>query len=97
MLEEEKLKLKQQFAEKKDLLEKRVRFENEERLREIQDAMKAEFGHQQRVAESRHREEIMQKERDLQNRLEEQQRRMEMESIHREQALEEKVQGRINA
>ena len=35
MLEEEKLKLKQQFAEKKDLLEKRVRFENEERLREI--------------------------------------------------------------
>ena len=59
--------------------------------------MKAEFGHQQRAAESRHREEIMQKERDLQNRLEEQQRRMEVESIHREQALEEKVQARINA
>ena len=46
MLEEEKLKLKQQFGEKKDLLEKRVRFENEERLREIQDSMKAEFAHQ---------------------------------------------------
>ena len=38
----------------------------------------------------------MQKERDLQNRLEEQQRKMELESIHREQALEEKVQNRIN-
>ena len=51
MLEEEKLKLKQQFGEKKDLLEKRVRFENEERLREIQDSMKQEFAHQQRIAE----------------------------------------------
>ena len=40
MLEDEKLKLKQQFAEKKDLLEQKVRFENEERLREIQDQMK---------------------------------------------------------
>ena len=65
MLEEEKLKLKQQFGEKKDLLEKRVRLENEERLREIQDSMKVEFAHQQRIAEQRHYDEIMQKERDL--------------------------------
>ena len=63
--------MKQQFTEKKDLLEQKVRFENEERLRELQDQMKAEFGHQQRVAEARHYEEMMQKERDLQNRLEE--------------------------
>ena len=96
MLEDEKCKLKQQFAEKRDLLEKKVRFENEERLREIQDQMKSEFGHQQRIAEQRHYDEMMQKERDLKNKLEQEQRRMELESIHREQALEEKVQNRLN-
>ena len=43
MLEDEKCKLKQQYAEKRDLLEKKVRFENEDRLREVQDQMKQEF------------------------------------------------------
>ena len=96
MLEDEKCKLKQQYAEKRDLLEKKVRFENEDRLREVQDQMKQEFAHQQRIAEQRHYDEIMQKERDLKNKLEQEQRRMELESIHREQALEEKVQNRLN-
>ena len=43
MLEDEKKKLQRQFAEKRDLLEKKVRFENEERLKDITDKMKTEF------------------------------------------------------
>ena len=45
MLEEEKAKMKRQFADKKDLLEKKLRFENEERLKLLTDNMKSEFGH----------------------------------------------------
>ena len=45
MLEEEKAKMRRQFADKKDLLEKKLRFENEERLKLLTDNMKSEFGH----------------------------------------------------
>ena len=40
MLEDEKTRLKRQFNEKKDLLEKKLRFENDEKLQSMTDAMK---------------------------------------------------------
>ena len=40
MLEDEKTRLKRQFNEKKDLLEKKLRFENDEKLKSMTDAMK---------------------------------------------------------
>lgn len=45
MLEEEKTRMRRQFAEKKDLLEQKLRFENEERLKLLTDNMKQEFSH----------------------------------------------------
>ena len=45
MLEEEKTRLKRQFADKKDLMEKKLRFENEERMRALTEQMKQEFNH----------------------------------------------------
>ena len=65
MLDEEKARLKRQFNNKKGLLEEKLRFENEERLKALSDSMKAEFGHNQRMAENRNHEQIMSKERDL--------------------------------
>lgn len=59
MLEEEKAKMRRQFADKKDLLEKKLRFENEERLKLLTDNMKSEFGHNQRINDNRHYEQIM--------------------------------------
>ena len=63
--------MKRQFADKKDLLEKKLRFENEERLKAMTDNMKEEFGHNQRIADNRHHDAIMAKEKDLQLKLEE--------------------------
>ncbi len=40
MLEDEKTRLKRQFADKKDLMDKKLRFENEEKLKAMTDAMK---------------------------------------------------------
>ena len=37
--------MRRQFAEKKDLLEQKLRFENEERLKLLTDNMKQEFSH----------------------------------------------------
>lgn len=48
-----------------------MRFETEERIKMLTDNMKTEFGHNQRVAENRHYDEIMSKEKDLQLKLEE--------------------------
>ena len=45
MLEDEKARLRRQFNDKKDLMEKKLRFENEEKLNSMTDAMKQEFGH----------------------------------------------------
>ena len=45
MLEDEKTRLRRQFNDKKDLLEKKLQFENEERLKILTDNMKTEFGH----------------------------------------------------
>lgn len=45
MLEEEKVRLKRQFNNKKGLLEEKLRFENEERIKAISDSMKSEFAH----------------------------------------------------
>ena len=95
MLEEEKSKMRRQFADKKDLLEKKLQFENEERMKLLTDNMKSEFNHNQRIADNRHYTDIMAKEKDLQCKLDEMQRRMEQEAIAREQAIEEKVQNRL--
>ena len=57
--------MRRQFAEKKDLLEQKLRFENEERLKLLTDNMKQEFSHQQRLNDNRHYEQIMQKEKEL--------------------------------
>ena len=54
MLDEEKTRLKRQFADKKDLVEKKLRFENEERLKALTDNMKKEFAHSQRLSDNRH-------------------------------------------
>ena len=43
MLEEEKTRLKRQFADKKDLLEKKLQFQNEEKLKATIDALKNDF------------------------------------------------------
>ena len=43
MLEEEKNRLKRQFADKKDLLEKKLQFQNEEKLKATIDALKNDF------------------------------------------------------
>ena len=51
--------------------------------------MKSEFGHSQRIADNRHYEQQMQKEKDLQLKLEEMQRRTDQECQGREQAMEE--------
>ena len=91
MLEEEKTRLKRQFADKKDLMEKKIRFENEERMKALTDQMKAEFGHQQRLSDNRHQEALMHREKDLSLKLDDMQRRMEQEAIAREQAIEEKT------
>ena len=45
MLEDEKTRLKRINADKKDLMEKKLRFENEEKLKAMNDNMKSEFGH----------------------------------------------------
>ena len=45
MLEDEKTRLKRLNADKKDLMEKKLRFENEEKLKAMNDNMKSEFGH----------------------------------------------------
>ena len=65
MLEDEKNRIRRQFNDKKDLLEKKLRFENEEKLKVLSDQMKSEFGHSQRIADNRHYEQQMQKEKDL--------------------------------
>ena len=91
MLDEEKTRLKRQFADKKDLIEKKLRFENEERLKALTDNMKQEFAHSQRLADNRHHDQIMTKEKDLNLKMEEMQRRMEQDAIAREKAIEEKV------
>jgi len=44
MLEEEKTRLRRQFADKKDLVEKKLRFENEEKLQAMTESLKKEFG-----------------------------------------------------
>ena len=59
MLEEEKSRMRHQFADKKDLLEKKLEFENEERLKLLTDSMKNEFSHNQRLNDNRHYEQIM--------------------------------------
>ena len=51
--------------------------------------MKNEFGHSQRIADNRHYDQMMQKEKDLQMKLEEMQRRQDNECIAREQSQEE--------
>lgn len=79
MLEDEKTRLRRQFNEKKDLLEKKLRFDNEEKLKSMTEAMKSEFGHSQRAADNRHYEQMMQKEKDLALKLEDMQRRMEQD------------------
>lgn len=56
MLEDEKARLRRQLNEKKNLNEQKLRFENEERLKSMTDAMKQEFGHSQRVLDNRHYE-----------------------------------------
>lgn len=56
MLDEEKARLKRQFNNKKSLLEEKLRFENEERLKTLSDSMKAEFGHNQRLSDNRNNE-----------------------------------------
>ncbi len=84
MLEDEKTRLKRQFADKKDLMDKKLRFENEEKLKAMTDSMKQEFGHNQRNSDNRHYEQMMQKEKDLSLKLEEMTRRMEQEAIARE-------------
>ncbi len=84
MLEDEKTRLKRAFADKKDLMEKKLRFENEEKLRVMTDQMKQEFGHNQRISDNRHHEQIIMKEKDLSLKLEEMQRRMEQEAMARE-------------
>ena len=91
MLDEEKTRLKRQFADKKDLMEKKIRFENEERMKALTDNMKQEFAHTQRIADNRHRDIVMQKEKDLNLKMEEMSRRMEQDAIAREKAIEEKV------
>ena len=77
MLDEEKTRLKRQFADKKDLMEKKIRFQNEERMKALTDNMKQEFAHTQRIADNRHRDIVMQKEKDLNLKMEEMSRRME--------------------
>lgn len=72
-----------------------MRFENEERLAKLQESMKGEFGHSQRISENRHQDQIMNKERELQLKLEDMTRRMEQDAIAREQAIEERVQNRL--
>ena len=59
MLEEEKSKMRRQFADKKDLLEQKLRFENEERMKLLTDNMKSEFNHNQRISDTRHYDQIM--------------------------------------
>lgn len=95
MLEEEKHKLRAQYADKKELLERRVRIQNEQRIAEMQDRMKQEFGHQQRVAENRHKDELMEKERQIAGRIQEMERRAENEIVQRERQMEETVHKRI--
>ena len=95
MLEDEKSRLRREHNQKKDLLEKQLRFENEERLAKLQDNMKSEFGHSQRISENRHQDQIMSKERELQLKLEDMSRRMEQEAIAREQTIEDKLQNRL--
>ena len=56
MLEEEKARMRRQFNDKKDLLEKKLRFENEERLKLLSDNMKNEFSHNSRLNDNRHYE-----------------------------------------
>lgn len=56
MLEEEKAKMRRQFADKKDILEQKLRFENEERMKLLTDNMKSEFNHNQRISDNRHYE-----------------------------------------
>ena len=46
MLEDEKTRLKRQFNDKKNLMESKLRFENEEKLKAMSDAMKQDFSHQ---------------------------------------------------
>ena len=77
MLDEEKTRLKRQFADKKDLMEKKIRFQNEERMKALTDNMKQEFAHTQRISDNRHRDIVMQKEKDLNLKMEEMSRRME--------------------
>ena len=57
--------------------------------------MKSEFGHSQRINENRHQDQIMNKERELQLKLEDMTRRMEQDAIAREQLIEDKVQHRL--
>lgn len=57
--------------------------------------MKSEFGHSQRINENRHQDQIMNKERELQLKLEDMTRRMEHDAIAREQLIEDKVQQRL--
>ena len=59
MLEEEKARMRRQFNDKKDLLEKKLRFENEERLKLLSDNMKNEFSHNSRLNDNRHYEQLM--------------------------------------
>jgi len=59
--------------------------------------MKNEFSHSQRVADNRHYEQMMQKEKDLSLKLEEMSQRMENESIAREKTCEENFQQRLRA
>ena len=54
MLEEEKTKLQRQFNDKRDLLERQLKRENEDRLQALTDHMKSEFNHSQKVGDDRH-------------------------------------------
>jgi len=58
--------------------------------------LKTDFAEQSRVADTRQYEHEMLRETEMQKRVEEERRRMELESAQREQALEQRMQGRLN-
>jgi hypothetical protein len=72
-------------------MEKRVRIENEDRIHAMQEKMKQDFSNAQRLAEQHHYEAMMQRERDMQLKLEDERRRLETDFAMRERAIEDRT------
>lgn len=78
-------------------MEKKLKYEQEERIRYLQEKMRVEFANQQRVVEQQHYDQMMQREREMQFRFDDERRRLETDCEIRVKTIEDRTREMIRS